>query len=73
VYPGLVQYSATGELNTVLYHQLPALLLNEAQKQHGQIEAQERQIKTQEQQIETQQKQLQAQTAQLAKLEARLE
>jgi hypothetical protein len=38
VYPELVQYSATGEVNTVLYHELLALLLNEVQKQPAQIE-----------------------------------
>jgi hypothetical protein len=59
VYPQLVQYSATGEVNTVLYHELPALLLNEVQKQHAQIEAQRDQLK--------------AQAAQLAELRARIE
>jgi hypothetical protein len=59
VYPELVQYSATGEVNTVLYQELPALLLNEAQKQHAQIEAQRNQLKEQ--------------AAQLAELRARLE
>jgi hypothetical protein len=66
VYPELVQYGEKGEVNTVLYNQLPALLLNEVQKQHGQIEAQERQI-------ETQREQLLVQAAQLADLRARLE
>ena len=56
----------TGEVNTVLYHLLPAMLLNEVQKQHGQMEAQARQM-------QTQQEQLQAQAAQLAELRARLE
>jgi hypothetical protein len=58
-YPELVQYSVTGEVNTVLYHELPALLLNEVQKQHAQIEAQRDELK--------------AQAAQLAKLQSRLE
>jgi hypothetical protein len=39
VYPDLVQFDETGEPQTVLYHLLPAMLLNEVQKQHGQIEA----------------------------------
>ena len=39
VYPDLVQFDKTGEPQTVLYHLLPAMLLNEMQKQHGQIEA----------------------------------
>ena len=34
VYSDLVQYSATGEANAVLYHLLNAMLLNEVQKQH---------------------------------------
>jgi hypothetical protein len=59
VYPQLVQYSTTGELNTVLYHELPALLLNEVQKQHAQIE--------------TQIDQLKVQAAQLDRLQSRLE
>lgn len=58
VYPELVQYSATPEATTVLYHMLPAMLLNEVQKQHRQIEAQQRQID--------------AQAAQIAELTARL-
>ena len=66
VYPELVQYGPTGEVNTVLYQELPALLLNEVQKQHAQIE-------TQEQRIEMQREQLQVQAAQLAKLQSRIE
>jgi hypothetical protein len=34
-----VQYASTGEVNTALYHLLPAMLLNEVQKVHRQIEA----------------------------------
>lgn len=37
VYPDLVQYSATGEANTVYYHLVNAMLLNEVQKQNKQI------------------------------------
>ena len=44
VYPGLVQYSATGEANAVLYHLLNAMLLNEVQKQHRQIQEQKERI-----------------------------
>jgi len=44
VFPELVQYSATGEAQTVLYHQLPAMLLNELQKQHRQNQVQKEQI-----------------------------
>jgi hypothetical protein len=59
--PGLVQYSAAGEANTVLYQLLPPMLLNEAQNQHRQIEVQERKIETEERQIEAQARQIQAQ------------
>jgi hypothetical protein len=65
VYPELVQYAPTGEVNTVLYHLLPAMLLNELQKQHTQIETQERQI-------QAQQEKLQAQAAQLTELRTAL-
>ncbi len=36
--PGLVQFDKSGEPQSVLYHVLPAMLLNEVQKQHAQIE-----------------------------------
>jgi hypothetical protein len=58
VYPELVQYGATGEPQAVRYHELPAMLLNEIQRQQRQIAAQ--------------QAELQAQAAQLAGLLARL-
>ena len=44
VYSDLVQYSATGEANAVLYHLLNAMLLNEVQKQHRQIQEQKERI-----------------------------
>ena len=44
VYPDLVQYSATGEANAVLYHLLNTMLLNEVQKQHRQIQEQKERI-----------------------------
>jgi hypothetical protein len=37
VYPELVQY-VEGKPKTVLYQQLPAIMLNELQKQHRQIQ-----------------------------------
>jgi hypothetical protein len=63
VNPGLVQFDKDGQPQTVLYHVLPSLLLNEAQKQHQQIEAQQKLI-------ESQQEQLKAQEERLRKLEA---
>ena len=47
VMPELVVCSSSGEVDTVLYHEMPAMLLNELQKQQRQInelEKQERQI-----------------------------
>lgn len=40
VYPDLVVYSRTGEVETVQYHKLTTMLLNEVQKQHQQLEKQ---------------------------------
>lgn len=44
VMPELVVRDATGQPETVAYHELPAMLLNELQKQHAQIESQKAQI-----------------------------
>ncbi len=44
VYPGLVAYDRNGQIQTVQYHQLPALLLNEVQKQHQTIQNLEKRI-----------------------------
>ena len=41
VYPELVVYDDTGKVKTVEYQKLPAMLLNELQKQHGKIQEQE--------------------------------
>ncbi|MBV9613578.1 MAG: tail fiber domain-containing protein, partial [Acidobacteriaceae bacterium] len=38
VYPDLVVYDAHGQVGSLKYHELPALLLNELQKQHKTIE-----------------------------------
>jgi hypothetical protein len=70
VNPGLVQFDKEGQPQTVLYHVLPAMLLNEAQKQHQHIEAQEILIQAQQEQIQAQQEQLKAQEERLRKLEA---
>ena len=39
VYPDLVGYSPTGEVETVQYHKLVPMLLNELQKQHRRLDA----------------------------------
>ena len=41
VYPELVVYDDTGKVGTVEYQKLPAMLLNELQKQHGKLQEQE--------------------------------
>ncbi len=44
VMPDLVVRDATGQLESVAYHELPAMLLNELQKQQAQIQQQQAQI-----------------------------
>ena len=51
VYPDLVVHSATGEVETVQYHKVNAMVLNEVQKQHRKLEAQARQLRAQQEQI----------------------
>jgi hypothetical protein len=70
VSPGLVQFDKDGNPQTVLYHVLPAMLLNEVQKEHQKIEDQEKVIQSQQEQIRSQQEQLKAQEERLRKLEA---
>ena len=41
VYPELVVHDDTGKVKTVEYQKLPAMLLNELQKQHGKLQEQE--------------------------------
>jgi septal ring factor EnvC (AmiA/AmiB activator) len=69
---GLVQFDKDGQPQTVLYHVLPAMLLNEAQKQHQHIDAQEKVIQSQQEQIQSQQEQIQSQQEQLKAQEERL-
>jgi hypothetical protein len=52
VIPELVVKDATGQPETVAYHELPAMLLNELQKQHATIQEQQVQIDSQKAQIE---------------------
>src|SRR5262249_52284553 len=63
VNPGLVQFDKEGQAQTVLYHVLTTLLLNEVQKEHQKIEDQQKLI-------QSQQEQLKAQEERLRKLEA---
>ncbi len=41
VYPEMVVHDHTGKVKTVEYQKLPAMLLNELQKQHGRLQEQE--------------------------------
>jgi hypothetical protein len=69
VFPELVVNNQEGRPETVAYHLLPAMLLNELQKEHAQLTAQETVIRDQARQIG----QLQAQAAEVEVLKARLE
>jgi hypothetical protein len=64
VYPELVVYDRDGRPETVRYHLVNALLLNEVQKQHRTAESQEKTIERQKAQIEELE-------ARLSKLETR--
>ena len=46
VYPELVVHDDTGQAKTVEYQKLPAMLLNELQKQHQQIQEQQARIQS---------------------------
>jgi hypothetical protein len=72
VLPELVVNNKDGQPETVAYHLLPAMLLNELQKEHGQLTAQEKVIHDQAQQIaklEAQESEVEALKARLADLE----
>jgi hypothetical protein len=58
VFPDLVVYGEDGQPQTVRYHLLTPMLLNELQKQHAVAAAQEEVIKTQQKQIEDLQQRL---------------
>ena len=61
VYPDLVlRDPQTGQPQSVAYHLVNAMLLNEVQKQHRQILAQERKIQDQENRFTAQEKKIQA-------------
>jgi hypothetical protein len=68
VLPELVVMNKDGQPETVAYHLLPAMLLNELQKEHGQLTADEKVIRDQAQQIAK----LEAQASEVDALKARL-
>jgi hypothetical protein len=75
VYPELVVRGKDGEVESVQYQKLPAMLLNEFQKQNRQIQEQSLQIQTLqklEQSNQIQREQIQKLEARLAALEAQL-
>jgi hypothetical protein len=51
VMPELVVMDATGQPETVAYHELPAMLLNELQRQRATIQAQQAEIEELRQQV----------------------
>jgi hypothetical protein len=75
VYPELVSYGADGKVETVAYHLLPAMLLNEMQKQIRENQRKDARIAALQQQLVAQQRQigaLQKETARIDTLTARL-
>jgi hypothetical protein len=68
VYPELVTYGADGQVEAVAYHLLPAMLLNEMQKQVRENQRKDAQIVALQKQIES----LQKKTARIDTLTARL-
>jgi predicted ribosome quality control (RQC) complex YloA/Tae2 family protein len=73
VNPNLVVRDQKGEIYTVRYDAVNAMLLNEFLKEHRRNEQQESRIKQQEAKIARQQKQIEALTAGLQKVAAQLE
>jgi hypothetical protein len=75
VAPGLVAYDEDGVPQTVRYHFVNAMLLNEVQKQRRQLEAQDRQLRAQGDQLRSQEAEirgLRARESKIQALEARL-
>jgi hypothetical protein len=72
VFPDLVAYGRDGRPETVRYHLVNALLLNEVQKQHRTAEVQEKTIEQQRKTIDHEQAEIEELKARLSRLEARL-
>jgi hypothetical protein len=75
VYPELVTYGADGKVDTVAYYMLPAMLLNEMQKQSRENQQKGARIAALQRQLVAQQRQigiLQKETARIDTLTARL-
>jgi hypothetical protein len=72
VYPELVVRGAGGQIESVQYLKLPALLLNELQKQYRHVQEQDRSLEQQARRAEQQNRRAQQQDEMIKKLEARL-
>jgi hypothetical protein len=72
VYPELVVRGKDGQVETVQYAKLPAMLLNELQKQHDHAEEQDRRAEQQARNAEEQTRRIQQQDETIRKLAARL-
>jgi hypothetical protein len=73
VNPDLVTRNKKGEVETVRYDAVNAMLLNEFLKEHKAFVEQQRKLELQEASIAKQQKQIEALTAGLQKVSAQLE
>jgi hypothetical protein len=71
VYPDLVVKGQDGRIESVQYYELPALLINELQKQHRIVNAQEQQIQAAREEIARQRNQIRSFEDRLTALEAR--
>ena len=69
VYPDLVARLAGGEIETVQYHKVNAMLLNEVQKQHRRLAAQDEALAAQQRTLDAQARQLEALQRRLAEFE----
>ncbi len=72
VLPELVVRNAAGQVEAVSYHEMPAMLLNELQKQQKTIESQASAIAQQEQDAAARRRQIEDLLTRLAAVEARL-
>ena len=68
VFPELVVYNKDGQPETVAYHLLSGLLLNELQKEHKQVQEQTEQLAAQNKLLAEQTKQIAEQNKQIAEL-----
>jgi hypothetical protein len=76
IYPELVVHDRAGNAETVLYHELPAMLLNEWQKQRKELARQEeegRALEAEAEQVRTRAREAQARIEELSARIAELE